>query len=285
MRLKNSLYPYPVLGEERSDYEKSSFYGFVSNKVEFKNLVIDVEFQLDDDEIKNLILRGKAAFAIHIECSSTAYRQKIKTTKSNYHFEIPMEYLKGNIEIRTFIIALEKITDYTNPNFSALYKGLEITVQKNNILADGGGSEITLSDNMSSYADNDYLFKVQKLRDSSQKWFDVQYTNNDYILICMSEDLCKVYQSLSKGKYRDSIIAMIYVPVMMSVLNYMANCGDAEEEKNWYIAIVSLLEKNNISLDDFEDNICGDKSFLVVAQKIFQYPLEKAMNAINTPVE
>lgn len=278
MRLKNSLYPYPVLADGRDDYNKNSkFSSEIHGKVEFNNVVISAKFNLNDDGLLNLIREGFAAFALHIECSKTAYRRKFYTRKFEYKVSIPVDDITDEIEVLGVVVALKRIDDYDNPNFNIAYQGIKVNIEKANILADSGQTILTLNDAV-DYCNQESIFKVKKIHDEKD-WIDLNFSQDEYVLICINESEYNTYMKLAKGVLKNTIMTMVMLPVMITVLNVMEKEKDEHEGKKWYKVISDKLESNDIYLDNI--NQTGDKSIFVIAQRIFQSPLKKAFSEIE----
>lgn len=279
MKQKNSLYPYPVLGAGRPDYVISSFNSIINTRIEFNCFVVDVEFSLKDDALIKRIADGSAAYVVKVECSNTAFREKYQTNDSSCEIRIDLNNIKSRVNVYTYIVALKDICDYQNKNFNSMYDGIKININKANILADGGGKRIELNDNDFGYQNSDSLFRVQKITGTDQ-WIDVNYSHNDYVLICMSKELYNKYLLLSRGRFKETIFSMIMLPVLVALLNTMAHDSEEHEDKRWFNIIAEKLRQNGIDLDDLKFQT-GKKSALVVAQKIFMSPVNKAMNEIT----
>ena len=278
MKLKNSLYPYPVLAQDRDDYNNTSYFrSEIHGRIEFNSLVISAKFKLQDDGLLKLIKNGSAAFALHIECSKTAYRNRFYTNNFDYEVRINLNDIQGDIEVLGIVIALKAIESYNNLNLNNDYKDLNIRIEKANILAESGQTLLQLEDNFGG-VEQESLFKVQKVK-NDKAWIDLNFSQDEYVLICINENEYKTYMSLAKGTFKNTILSLVMLPVTIAVLNIMEKYGEEHEGKKWYKAIVGKLESNGIDLDNL--NQAGEKSSLVIAQKIFQNPIKKAFEEIN----
>ena len=143
MKFSSSL-PYPVLDANNDHYVGSSFSAQIEAKKSFGKLVIEGLFQLQNEEIEQLIYEKKAIYAIHIECPQTSFR-KVFTSSSNQLVEkIDEELLRGKIDVHPFILTMERIENYTNKKWNNFYKGYPITYEKGNPLAIATPIEIVL---------------------------------------------------------------------------------------------------------------------------------------------
>ena len=78
MEIRNRLFPYPVLCMENDDYIGSTFDVQFSQTEELKDIVLQFEVELDNDELLDLIRQGKADYLVHIECSNTSFRKVLR---------------------------------------------------------------------------------------------------------------------------------------------------------------------------------------------------------------
>ena len=175
------------------------------------------------------------------------------------------------------IVALKSIDNYDNPNFNEVYKGIQVRIEKANILADSGQTVLTLDDAV-DYCNQDSIFKVKKIQDGKD-WIDLNFSQDEYVLICINESEYNLYARLARGLLKNTIMSLIMLPVMITVLNVMENEKEEHEGKKWYKVILEKLESNDVDLDNM--NQTGDKSIFVIAQKIFQNPLKKALDEIE----
>lgn len=68
MKLRSDLFPYPVLSNELDDFSNGKFNVSISQKkISVSRFLITFDFQLENEDLQNLILEKKAKFAIHLE--------------------------------------------------------------------------------------------------------------------------------------------------------------------------------------------------------------------------
>ena len=82
MDIRRRLYPYPVLSNTTDDYINSSFNMDLQPYKGLREICLSISLQLDNEEIRQLIVNGKAEYVIHIECPYTSYRTVIKTDET-----------------------------------------------------------------------------------------------------------------------------------------------------------------------------------------------------------
>ena len=105
MEIKNRLFSYPVLCNETDDYVEGIFHADVKKSQTLHEINLSISINLENHDLKSLIRDGFAQYVIHIECSSTSYREIIKTSSDSVHYSIKLSKLKGEIQILSMLVA------------------------------------------------------------------------------------------------------------------------------------------------------------------------------------
>ena len=80
MNITNRLFTYPVLSDEKDDFKSCVFeVDFTSRMEGVNSLKLTFDVVMDCPEIEDMILKGQAEYVIHLECSTTAYREVLKS--------------------------------------------------------------------------------------------------------------------------------------------------------------------------------------------------------------
>ena len=114
MRIKNNLFPYPVLNakETLSSFNNSIFnFDYIENQDSEYYYLNNVHLNLSDNNLQELILTNKASARMVVECSRTLYRSVFDVGLDDKNIKIPIGYLRGPVEISCFIIANENINE------------------------------------------------------------------------------------------------------------------------------------------------------------------------------
>lgn len=211
MKISTS-YPYPVLFKNNDDYVDSSFNVDINVSESFGELNITASFQLDNNELMNLVNLGDCSFTIHVECGQTSFREIYLTNREIEEIRIPSNQLRGKVEINSFVIANKEIQNYTNSKLNDWYKGVPITFEKGNILAIGNAIETTLFEDDKDLLNLPSIVKV------------TQSEKNEYIEVDMTQDLLIV--SLPKYEYeqyiynrksllKNTILSNVFLPALV----------------------------------------------------------------------
>ncbi|KUK71551.1 MAG: Uncharacterized protein XD91_1842, partial [Clostridiales bacterium 38_11] len=123
------LYPYPVLWFVNDDYinAESSFKckcDFVKTRDEMS---LNLCFELDNEDIKQLIEQKKAAYAIHVECALTMFRQNFTSDNPIYKIAIPSGSINHKIEVIPMIVATEILHNFRNKFLNEDYHDVSLS--------------------------------------------------------------------------------------------------------------------------------------------------------------
>lgn len=133
MKLRNSLTPYPVLCAFNDDYIDSKFTAEIQCNHNLNNIRVNIFFRLENAQLQQLIMEGKAAYLVHIESPKTSLRKRFSTDKEKLSILLSKDDLSDCIEICTFIVANKDIENYHNNSFNALDKDMIITLSKGHL--------------------------------------------------------------------------------------------------------------------------------------------------------
>lgn len=271
----NPSYPYPVLAKNNDDYEYSTFNAHIDVRDEFGELILEVTFMLDNDEIKKLIEINDCVYAIHVACSPTSYRQVYKTTQENLLIKIPIKELRGKIEIHTFILANNKIENYSNASLNDWYEGIPLTLEKGNIVSIGDVIETTL------FQDNMELLDLPSIVDIAQSEthdvMEVELGSNQ-ITIFLPEYEYVQYVYNAHLLLKSTIMSTVIFPALIQVLSKVNENPLDYEEYTWYQVLEKIFEENNMRLEEVGTD---SLSALSAAQKILRNPLKESFEEIE----
>jgi hypothetical protein len=281
MKVKNKLTPYPILYAYNDNYLESSFTVDIQANCIFGEVYISIDFVLNNVGLQKLIDDNKACFTVHIECPSTSYRTKIDSKDINIELKLDSKDLKDKIEVCTFIIATDDIIDYQNEKFHYDYHDYKFNIERGNILAIGIGKEFTIQKNNNDLENLPSIMKIFKKTDVRGGTISVDTDDSDYILIGVCEELFEKYYSLGKNKFKHTILSLVLLPALVIVLTRMKYADDDEKDKKWFNVIESLLNSNDIEVEDL-DIQNKEKSVLTVAQMIFSDPINRSFDELES---
>ena len=281
MRPSNGLTPYPILAPFRDDYQGAHIAVDIDVQMTTEKLSLIVNFKLDDSNMLELIQRGIAKYAVHVECGSTSYRRLFSSTDSSITEEIPSGQLSNDFDVCTFVVAVDDIGRFNSPRFHPDYGEESFTVYRGNILAIGDSVNVEI--NESNYETPPSLIKITKGSERQEVNVQVNTDSDKYIVVSLEPSLYQLYLQMGEGLYSETVFSLILLPVLESVLSQMAQNQD-DQDKYWFKTIEKLLKANDIALSDIAEG-SSKYSALAVAQRIFEGPVLRSMQDLISQME
>jgi hypothetical protein len=274
MKLSNS-YPYPVLHPYNDDYNGSSFQVKYETGKVFGEFKIHASFTLQNEGIEELIKVGSAVYMIRVECPQTSFRKAFFNSKPEIHESIDTKFLRGKVNIHSFIIAKREISHYDNDSLNEWYKGMEITFEKGNFLAIGNAIEATLREDNTELMDLPAIIDVH--RGINKEYMEVEI-NSQIILVSLPDEEYDHYASYSNTRLKSTIISMIFFPCLLEVFTRMKDDREDLVEYTWYQVMEKIFKENNMQIEDVgTDRLPALKA----AQLILRKPLKPSFKEIE----
>ncbi|MFA9464353.1 MAG: hypothetical protein ACERKN_08675 [Velocimicrobium sp.] len=88
------------------------------------NLLLEFNIILDNEELRKLILDGKAEYVIHIECTNTAFRTTLHSITEQTYIDIPVGRIFGKLEVIALIVLKDNINHFVNSDWNEDYNGI-----------------------------------------------------------------------------------------------------------------------------------------------------------------
>ena len=157
------MYTYPVLSEEKDDYLNSKFEVQMKQYMSgVNNIKLEFKIEMDNNDLEHLIREGKAEYVIHLECSSTTFREVLKSSFNEIKYQIPISRVNGKLEIVAFIVATKEIVDFYSNDWNEDFEGLKFKIPKAGILAYENLPLINIMKNFEEFIDCSSIFSVYK---------------------------------------------------------------------------------------------------------------------------
>ena len=281
MEIKYRLYPYPVLWNKNDDYKKpSKFLAEVEAKENFKNIKLKINFLLKDKEIENLIKENKAEYVVHIEATSTYFRELISTREAEINYDLKDNDILGRLQMSFFILAKEDILDYKNSNFNEDYSGESFNLKKGNIIAIADSYRFDIEKNEDNLEKVSSIFSICQKETVEQTGMTVDM-NSEKIRIALNKTDYINYHQLSQNSNNINIInSIIIFPALIFIFEQLKKDFDENDfvDYKWFRALRKIFEKNNQSLNK---DLLENELSIDLAQKILNYPIERAFNSLK----
>lgn len=280
MRIKNRLSPYPMLDDFGDDYVDSSFSVEYDVNTQFSEVYGKLNFNLNNEEIQQLIAEKKAEYVVHIECPATCYRMALSSAESEIEFKINSTNISKLIEIRTFIVLTKPVRGFCSAKFHPDYQGQTFDLEAHQIIAIGTAKNYDVKKDDRDFDSLPSILRIVKLEDKKKGTLSVNTDNDDHIVVGLSEEVYELYARLGKSTFKASAFSLVLLPALVVVLQRMHNSKDDESvnSMHWYKVIEKLLNNNGY---DIEDLSIDNDSLLSVCQSIFADPIARSFKELN----
>ena len=130
-------YPYPILRANPVDYKSSVFNVYIKKDTQKNGYNLKVAYEVNNNQIKELIDKHILAYAIQLQCISTWYRDLRISDSDIQDIFIPSNMVHERVDLCPCIIATEKIENFTNDDFIEDYDGIPYEINKGEVVAIG----------------------------------------------------------------------------------------------------------------------------------------------------
>ena len=135
--VKSKSWPWPVLRLYSDDYPRSEFQFHADlDKLEHSTQVhLTARFYLGDRNLRQLVEKGRAKYALLISCSTTHFRQCLESEAPSIEWYAEDGWLAGRIEITPFIVAYRRIDNFRASNWHEDYAQRSFQIEPGAVLA------------------------------------------------------------------------------------------------------------------------------------------------------
>src|ERR1017187_706424 len=218
MQVNPRAYPHPVLSHWGDDILNSNFQGVVSGKGVKNAYVFDAVFKTNNTDLLTLVDQKKAMYAVHVECTSTRYRNIFKSTAEKFSFQIGASLIDGKVEVCAFVLACKTVDKYKNADFHPDYGKSVFRVSKGDTLAVAPDQIIEATKKHDPLRKVSSIFSIVPNDDPKATGMDIE-TGGAKVVIRLSKPNFESYLSLRHSTvYHPVLIGSIVVPALVEVL-------------------------------------------------------------------
>ena len=282
MEIRNRLFPYPVLSDDLDDYTDGRFSVDVDVDHGINKITLSFSIDLDNNGIQKLVNRGEAYFAIHIECSKTAYRKMLITSQKKVVFHIDTTRINGDIALLGLVVAKKDIAYYKNEKLNSDYQGMDIFIPRAGIIAYHNMPKVRVKKNYEELQTSESLFTVVKRAKDNEDIHPIEFElGQEKVRIIVDENIYSAYIRYSMDDDTQGLLwSLLLMPAVIFVLERLREDGiENYEETEWYQKIASSYNVQGI---DFADTIADrDVSITDIAQAMLRMPIGKSFDDIR----
>lgn len=278
MNITKRVYAYPVLSEEKDDYNKSVFDVSLSYEMQsVSEFNFNFDIKMDNEELQHLLTNGKAEFVIHLECSTTAFRTTLHTIAEQISYSIPVGRLNGKMEVTALIVAKEDITNFTSKDWNDDFDNISFEFLKGTILGYKNLPSLDIVKNFEELSNASSIFMVYKRLTTEPKPMDVNIDSSQ-IKIGLGTREYELYSKFCKKvQFQPILNSMIVLPALVYVFEELKqeNGIESNEGKAWFVSLNKAYEKRGINfIDEIQSE---EKTSVQLAQEAMEMPLSEAL--------
>lgn len=274
MRNKEKKFPYPVLSKDTDDFIDSSL-DFKYTIIENLNFKCNIKVNLNNRILRKLVKKGKALFAVHIECPKTRFRKIITFSDYNFEFEINNKFLANRVEIASMIISAEDL-EYRNNQFNEDYEGDIYYVGKNNILAYDNDITFDIERNVDSLENLPSIFSIVEDQELKAPAIALNLTETK-IQLKLNSINYGLYKDLRENQNLEQVIASVFImPALVNVLSSFRELEEDYGNSNWFHSINNRLKEIGIGKTE---NISEDA--LKISQEILGDTFSSSLSTLR----
>ena len=277
MNITKRLYAYPVLSEEKDDYNKSVFdvsldYGMQS----VSELNFNFDIKMDNVELQHLIISGKAEFVIHMECSTTAFRTTLHTIAEQIDYNVSVGRLNGKLEVIALIVAKEDIINFTSEDWNEDFDSVSFDFLKGTILGYKNLPSLDIVKNFEELSNAGSIFMVYKRLTTEPKPMDVNIDSSQIKIGLGTHEYELYLRFCKKVQFQPILNSMIVLPALVYVFELKQENGiECNEGKAWFVSLNKAYEKRGINfIDEIQSE---EKTSVQLAQEAMEIPLSEAL--------
>ena len=274
MEIRNRLFPYPLLCDETDDYEEEELNVTSSTREGINDISVLVSFNLQNQEMLDLIRMVYAEYVLHLECSSTSFRKVIRSDVSEIAYSIPKSRVNVEVTVLALVVAKRRIENFISDSLNEDYEGESITFEKASILAYKNLPRIYVYKNYEELAGNESLFSIIKVGlpdDEEVKPLTFDLTG-DRIKIMVDP---KTYAAYIHFQQKSSIaMSMLVMPALLYMIDELKESFDSFSNYIWFVKMKQFYKAQG---KDFRDDVIfSDRNIVEIAQEMLKWPIGKA---------
>lgn len=288
MQVKKKIFPYPVLNHNAglSNFGNKTFtFSFEQEQNENEFILKGAKFETDSELINELYDAGNIAVYCVVECSDTVYRKKYLLNREGTNIKLSKVDFTEKVDVSMFAVAVKNFL-YSSDEFEEDYLGIELEIEKNDIIAANDGFNLTFNHEEEEDSFAHSIFSIITSHDMAPGAYTVECTTGRKIVVTMSDEDFKNYKTIyTVPVFKEVFFNMLLIPALIEGLalcqQYLKeqdnrDLEDACNQFIWFRSIVSSYKKlkgEELVTDDFKK-----MSAVFLSQELLGKPLGGAMD-------
>ena len=231
-------------------------------------------------ELEKMILNGQAEYVIHLECTTTAYREVLYSVSNYIEHEIPIGRVNGRLEAVAFIILKKRVTNFYSEDWVEDFNGVTFDLLQGSILAYKNLESLLLTKDYEEFSNANSIFTVYKRITDDDKPAEISLDSSKIRIGLGTRDYDTYARYSVKTELQAIFNSMLILPALVYVFEELKqeNGEELYRNKEWFLALEKSYAKRGIILMD--EVINSDKESYQLAQEAMELPISKALNQI-----
>lgn len=264
MRIKQTArFPHPILSRATDDYQSKQFELLmeVLEDAAAGQVIISGSMVLDDEDITGMIDDGRAVAGLMLHCQGTYVDQFIKQNLGNIELDLSGGTVRGAVHVRGVVLAAQDSIKLQSKAINPEFPEHSLLVNSGDLIA--MTDELSFEAGLEKLAPMESIFKLRIHDEIPEGTFKLDL-GGESIDILVPPSLHGFLGLLRDRPSKDVLLSSLYLPVIMSVLNEMAE-GSDNAERRWYGIMEARCRSVGIDI--------GDVDLATDAQTLLESPL------------
>ena len=281
MNITNRLFTYPVLSDEKDDYKDSFFNVDYEQTMQGVNsLKLSFDIAMNCRDLEQLIIDGQADYVIHLECSTTAYREVLHSVSKHIEHVIPIGRINGSFDAVAFIILKKNITGFFCTDWVDDFSDTTFNLFAGSILAYQNLSSLDVTKDYEEFTNSGSIFSVYKRITEGDCPAEINLDSTKIRIGLGTKDYDIYAMYSGKTELQSLFHSMLILPALVYVFEELRQEGGEEtyHNKEWFLALEKSYAKRGITF--MEEVLNPEKTSYQLAQEAMELPLSKAFDQI-----
>ena len=271
MNITNRLFAYPVLSDEKADYKESIFnVDFEQHMQGVNSLQLSFDIAMNCRELQEMILNGQAEYVIHLECTTTAYREVIRSVSKHIEHIIPISRVNGMLDAVAFVILKKRATKFFSSDWVEDFDGMTFDLFQGSILAYQNLTSLDITKDYEEFTNAGSIFTIYKRITNEDKPAEIMLDSPKIRIGLGSHDYDAYSVYSVKTELQPLFHSMLILPVLVYVFEELKQ-DDGEEtyhNKEWFLALEKSYAKRGIRFMD--EVLNSEKTSYQLAQEAME---------------
>ncbi len=278
-------FPHPVLrgGGVSSDYPKAEFQVSINlARIEgTTRLYLKAEFELSDNDLKQLVTERKAAYVLLIKAPKTHFRQRLQSWEEKLTEEFEAGRIAGRTEILPFLVCAEDLVDFRASGWNKAYGGRRFDIEAGSVLAQDEQKDYWID--RADEAPIGSIFEIGGTKDVEEGCWRCELDSERVVIRMSGAD----YERFEAARSRldgtveaEYLMSGLYLPVLIHVLHQADRANGEYLERRWFASLNARLQKLGLRQLGADNE---DRS--LDAQSLLEKPFDRLLSVTSDEQE